>query len=65
MTPAQAISHLKAYGMTEAAIAAEVGCGQSTINRIGSGAREASWRIGSALVALATSKRRIGRKRAA
>lgn len=62
MTPSLAIAELKSMGWTEAAIAQRVGCAQSTVNRIGSGARQPSYGLGIALVRLA---RRIGRKKAA
>jgi len=56
MTPSAAIEHLIATGMTEKAIGASVGAGQSTINRIRHGRMQPTWGVGDKLVRLAKSK---------
>jgi len=67
MTPAKAIEHLIACGMTEAAIGSSVGAGQSTINRIRHGQMQPNWTLGQKLVEAARRKRikQCGRDRAA
>lgn len=57
MTPAQAIDKLQRAGMTEAAIASQVGVLQSTVNRIKHG-RDPHWSLGNALVRLAQAGKR-------
>ena len=53
MTPAEAIAHLKASGMTEKAIGTAVGVSQSAINKISRNDMNPNWQIGQALVQLA------------
>lgn len=53
MTPAAAIQHLQAAGLTESAIAAKVDARQSTINKIKRGVTAPSWQLGAALIELA------------
>jgi len=55
MTPSAAIEHLITAGMTEKAIGASVGAGQSTINRIRHGRMHPAWAVGDKLVRLAQS----------
>ena len=55
MTPSAAIAHLKQAGKTESAIAAAVGAGQATINRIAAGNQIPNWQLGQALIQLAAA----------
>lgn len=52
-SPSEAVARLKSAGMTEAVIAARVGCSQPTINRIRHGRRTPTYELGRRLVDLA------------
>lgn len=60
MTPSEAIEHLRRSGMTEQVIAAAVGTGQSTINRIRHGVMVPTWPVGKRLVDMATAQVSVG-----
>ena len=53
MTPSEAIARLNSGGMTEAAIAARVGCSQSTVNRIRHNRMSPTYELGRRIVELA------------
>ncbi|MDR6094924.1 helix-turn-helix transcriptional regulator [Stenotrophomonas sp. SORGH_AS_0321] len=55
MNPSTAIESLRVSGMTEQAIGAKVGVGQSTINKIRRGLMQPTYPVGKALVDLATA----------
>lgn len=58
MNPSAAIELLRDAGMTEQAIGAKVGAGQSTINKIRRGQMQPTYEVGRALVELAVAARR-------
>lgn len=55
MNPSTAIESLRVSGMTEQAIGAKVGVGQSTINKIRRGLMQPTYPVGKALVDLAVA----------
>ncbi|MBH1591423.1 hypothetical protein I5U77_03020 [Stenotrophomonas maltophilia] len=63
MNPSAAIELLRDAGMTEKAIGAQVGAGQSTINKIRRGQMQPTYEVGRALVDLAISVQRKAARR--